>query len=144
MDKLKGAARRALAQIGLLQHVALPTTESPGRYSRVDGDDAAKDSERLLASSSSPSPSPSGESDLTACEKIRAAAAAASCDCDCHHHHHHQKGWCPPGGARRRLTAARIHLFASLFWLLGVLLIILAFRGDRSTTPANGTFGWCT
>lgn len=125
MDKLKGFARRAVAQLGL-QHVELPTTENPG-YSPVDRDEA-KDSERLLAS-----PSPSGESDLTACEKNR-----ASCDCVCH-----QKGRLLLPPPPRRLMAARINLFASLFWLLGVLLIILAFRVDRST-PANGTFGWCT
>lgn len=83
----------------------------------TEGDDA-NDSERLLASSSS--------SDLMACEKTR-----GSCDCVCHQ--------APPP---RRFTKTRINLFASLFWLLGTLLIILAFRGD-SRMPANGIFGWC-
>lgn len=119
MDKLQGAARHAF---GLQQRTdELPTTSS---YNYVDRDES-KDSERLLAS---PSPSPSGESELTACEKNRDA-----CDCLCHQRQQPQRLTMP----------AQIHLFASMFWLLGVLLIVLVFRRDNSHMPANGTFGWC-
>lgn len=122
MNKLKGSVRRIFG----LQRTndELPTTS---QYRPVDRDEP-KDSERLLLTS--PSPSASGESDLTACEKM-----CDACDCGCHHQRR------PP--QQQRLTPARINLCASLFWLLGALVIFLVFRRASSNMPANGTFGWC-
>lgn len=149
MENLKGTARRALAQVGLRRgpHEILPTTGGrPGKYNPVDHEDDAGggsdngDDEHLLASS--PSEERDDGSDLAtmACEK-----AASSCGCACHLR---QK---PTPRSRARglawataMTPARIHLFASLFWVLGVLLIIVAFRRQRDgSVPVGGTFGWC-
>lgn len=69
-----------------------------------------------------------------------------ACDCVCHDHHYHT-----PSGRRRRreremwlrrVTPSRINFFASLFWVLGCVVIWLLFAGDRQT-PAHGNFGWC-
>lgn len=156
MENLKGTARRALAQVGLRRgpHELLPTTgERPGRYNPVDRDDDDNDDtrgnsddgsdERLLAS-----PPPSEErqdgSDpaTTACEKT----LGSRCGCACHVRPRPTPRLprARRGVARATMTPARIHLFASLFWVLGVLLIVVAFRGQRDgSVPAGGTFGWC-
>lgn len=149
MENLKGTARRALAQVGLRRgpHELLPTTgERPGRYGPVDREDDAGgnsdngDNERLLVSS--PSEERDDGSDLAtmACEK-----APSSCGCACHLRPRSTPRPRARGLARATtMTPARIHLFAGLFWVLGVLLIIVAFRGQRDgIVPVGGTFGWC-
>lgn len=147
MDKSVGAARRAWEQIGL-------QTGRGARGDSLDRDDVLRrgDSERLLSS-----PSPSGDSELTIAGGGGGGVEKASreeddeiaCACACHHHNDRKTSsfFSRRGGGRReawrqRLTPSRINLFASLFWVLGAALILLLFRGDRST-PAHGNFGWC-
>lgn len=170
MDKLTTTARRALAQVGL-QTSSPSSSVSGARANHRSADEAGQgdDSERLLSS-----PSPSGDSDLTIAggeregeeEKGRRGQQRGkedeeeqedevACDCVCHHHHKTSR-WPLRGRGRRRppplretwwqrLTPSRINLFASVFWVLGGVVILLSLgsgRGDKST-PAHGNFGWC-
>ncbi|KAJ4424282.1 hypothetical protein N0V82_000982 [Gnomoniopsis sp. IMI 355080] len=114
MDKLKDTVSR-IFRLQLTNE--LPTTS---KYRPVDLDEP-KDRERLLTS-----PTLSGEPDRTARETLR-----DTCDCVCHQE-----------TPLRRVTPARIHFCASLFWMLGAFLILLVFRRDSINVPANGTFGW--
>lgn len=140
MEKLGSTARRSLAQVGLKTDAASHSSDS---------DDVLQqgDSERLLSSPSSSC----GDSELTIAVGGRMGKGGQrkgddeACDCVCHDHHYKT-----PSGRRRReretwlrwFTPSRINFFASFFWVLGCVVILLLFGGDRST-PAHGNFGWC-
>lgn len=143
MDTLAGTARRALA------HVGLPAGRNTKDNSSANRDDNAQagDSERLLSS-----PSPSGDSEVTIAAGGNGREKGSQeeeeeevevCDCCVGHDKIGSRRQRLRDTWVRRLTSSRINLFASLFWFLGSLVLLLLFGGANRKTPANGNFGWC-